>query len=261
MKSILFTALILTFVLSISAQTDTPKISGPISGGVVNGKAVSLPKPVYPAAAKAVRASGAVNVEVLIDEEGNVISAAAISGHPLLRAASEQAARSSKFSPTKLSGQLVKVKGIIVYNFVADGNWLLAGRSLATQDLDNLKSPYLFPGNFATERKLLDAIIAEKQTEKLNDFTETLQAKLYQDKTASWELSVGLALGRIKANIDDQNEVRTQLLKIKELSDFPVENVSEKRLSKLKELALFSETAEFSRKDRVLILEICNSVR
>lgn len=90
-----------------------------ISGGVVNGKATGLPKPPYPAAAKAVKASGAVSVQVLIDEEGNVVSASAVSGHPLLRAASEQAARGARFSPTMLCGQKVKVSGIIVYNFVA----------------------------------------------------------------------------------------------------------------------------------------------
>jgi periplasmic protein TonB len=98
----------------------TPKApSGPVSGGVVNGKATSLPKPPYPAAAKAVRASGAVSVQVLISEDGAVISASATSGHPLLRAAAEQAARGARFSPTMLSGQKVKVSGVIVYNFVA----------------------------------------------------------------------------------------------------------------------------------------------
>jgi TonB family protein len=94
------------------------KISGPVSGGVLNGKATSLPKPSYPAAAKAVNASGSVSVQVLIDEEGNVVSANAVSGHPLLRMASEEAARGAKFAPTMLSGQKVKVSGVIVYNFV-----------------------------------------------------------------------------------------------------------------------------------------------
>ena len=89
-----------------------------ISGGVLNGKAISLPKPPYPPAARAVRASGAVSVQVVIDENGHVISASAASGHPLLRAAAEQAARGARFSPTLLSGQAVKVSGIITYNFV-----------------------------------------------------------------------------------------------------------------------------------------------
>jgi protein TonB len=53
----------------------------------------------------------------LIDEKGNVLSATAISGHPLLRAAAVEAARGAKFSPTLLSGQPVKVSGVISYNF------------------------------------------------------------------------------------------------------------------------------------------------
>ncbi len=89
-----------------------------ISGGVLNGKATSLPKPPYPAAARAVRASGAVNVQVTINESGSVVSASAVSGHPLLRQAAEQAARGARFAPTLLSGQPVSVTGVIVYNFV-----------------------------------------------------------------------------------------------------------------------------------------------
>ena len=94
------------------------KVPKQISGGVLNGKATSLPKPPYPPAARAVRAAGAVSVQVLIDESGNVVSATAVSGHPLLRAAAVQAARGARFSPTQLSGQPVKVSGVITYNFV-----------------------------------------------------------------------------------------------------------------------------------------------
>src|SRR5690606_20755406 len=95
-----------------------PGIPKQISGGVLNGKAISLPKPPYPPAARAVKATGSVNVQVLVDEQGNVVSASAVSGHPLLRPAAVQAARSAKFSPTKLAGQPVKVSGMLVYNFV-----------------------------------------------------------------------------------------------------------------------------------------------
>lgn len=89
-----------------------------VSGGVVNGKARNLVTPQYPSQARAVRASGQVAVAVTIDESGNVISASAVSGHALLRGAAESAARSSKFNPTLLSGQAVKVTGTIIYNFV-----------------------------------------------------------------------------------------------------------------------------------------------
>jgi len=89
-----------------------------VSGGVLNGKATSLPKPAYPPAARAVRAGGAVAVQVLIDESGRVVSASAVSGHPLLRSAAVSAAQGARFSPTLLSGQPVKVSGVITYNFV-----------------------------------------------------------------------------------------------------------------------------------------------
>jgi len=91
----------------------------PISGGVLNGKAISLPKPAYPPIARAAHAAGTVVVQVLIDENGNVVSAHAVSGHPLLQAAAVGAAKSARFSPTKLSGQPVKVTGVIQYNFVS----------------------------------------------------------------------------------------------------------------------------------------------
>ena len=96
-----------------------PTPRAPISGGVLNGKAINLPKPGYPPIARAAHASGTVVVQVLIDENGSVVSASAVSGHPLLINAAVSAARQAKFSPTKLSGQPVKVTGVIQYNFVA----------------------------------------------------------------------------------------------------------------------------------------------
>ena len=89
-----------------------------LSGGVVNGKAINLVTPIYPSAARKTKASGQVAVQVTIDEEGNVISAEAVSGNPLLRASSESAARASKFLPTTFEGKPVKVTGTIIYNFV-----------------------------------------------------------------------------------------------------------------------------------------------
>ncbi len=90
----------------------------PISGGVLNGKAMVLPKPDYPAEAHAAGAAGTVVVQVTIDESGMVISARAISGHPALRQAAVNAANQARFSPTSLMGEPVKVSGVITYNFV-----------------------------------------------------------------------------------------------------------------------------------------------
>jgi TonB family protein len=84
---------------------------------VLNGRAIQLPKPPYPQLAKIAGVTGVVTVQVLIDESGRVLSAQAISGHPLLRSAAAQAARQARFSPTMLGDQAVKVSGVITYNF------------------------------------------------------------------------------------------------------------------------------------------------
>jgi TonB family protein len=90
----------------------------PSKGNILNGRAVSLPLPVFPPAAKAVRAEGTVSVLVQIDEAGNVVDAQAVSGHPLLRAAAVEAAKGAKFRSTTMDGEPAKVSGVLVYNFV-----------------------------------------------------------------------------------------------------------------------------------------------
>ena len=89
----------------------------PVSGGVLNGTAISLPSPLYPDTARRLRLSGMVTVEVVVDETGKVISAVATSGPTILRDVAVQAALKARFSPTKLSGQPVKVSGSINYKF------------------------------------------------------------------------------------------------------------------------------------------------
>jgi len=89
----------------------------PISGGVLNGTALYLPPPTYPEAARRMRTFGMVTVEVVLDETGKVVSANATSGPAILREAAVQAALKARFSPTKLSGQPVKVSGTINYKF------------------------------------------------------------------------------------------------------------------------------------------------
>src|SRR5262249_38302702 len=71
----------------------------------------------YPPLAKAARVSGAVVVEVTLDEEGNVISAKALSGHPLLKDSAVAAAMKWRFAPTLLSGKPIKVVGALTFNF------------------------------------------------------------------------------------------------------------------------------------------------
>lgn len=104
--------------VSLEEPPPAPRpILKPISGGVLNGTAISLPQPVYPEPAKRMRTGGLVSVEVILDETGKVMSATATSGPTILRDAAVQAALKARFSPTKLSGQPVKVSGTINYKF------------------------------------------------------------------------------------------------------------------------------------------------
>jgi len=85
---------------------------------VLNSEALSLPTPNYPPLARNIRLQGRVIVQVLIDEAGNVISAKATSGHPMLIPEAQRAAMKARFSPTVLGDQKIKVQGVITYNFV-----------------------------------------------------------------------------------------------------------------------------------------------
>jgi Ca-activated chloride channel homolog len=103
------------------SPTPQPGTATVVSGGVLNGKTVSKPQPAYPPIAKAARAQGTVAVQIVVDEAGRVVSARAVSGHPLLQQAAVAAAQQSRFTPTLMSGQPVKVSGVITYSFALAG--------------------------------------------------------------------------------------------------------------------------------------------
>jgi TonB family protein len=98
-------------------KTPTPSPAN-VNVGVMNSRASSLAKPTYPPAAKQMGASGQVVVQISVDENGNVLSARAISGHALLRNSAESAARQSRFNPVKIDDRPVRANGTLVYNFI-----------------------------------------------------------------------------------------------------------------------------------------------
>jgi TonB family protein len=98
-------------------KPEIPKVLK-VSQGVLTSKVLNLPRPNYPPLAKQIHLQGSVSIQVLIDEHGKVVSAKALSGHQVLVNAAEAAALQARFSPTLLSGQPVKVSGVIIYNFV-----------------------------------------------------------------------------------------------------------------------------------------------
>ena len=123
-----FGLFVLVAPASYARQADPPKIIRK-SGGVLQGSALRRVEPSYPPLAKAARISGSVVVEVTVDEEGKVISARAISGHPLLKDSAVAAARGWAFQPTKLDGTPVKVIGTITFNYNLD----------KSEDIEHLK--------------------------------------------------------------------------------------------------------------------------
>jgi TonB family protein len=83
-----------------------------------NSKPINIPYPEYSSMARAAGASGRVDIEILIDEKGNIEFAKPISGHPLLWGDAVKAAKLARFKPTIIGGKSFKVKSVIVYNFV-----------------------------------------------------------------------------------------------------------------------------------------------
>ena len=102
---------------STAQPVSTGEENPPLEGGILNSKAVSMPPPRYPAEAKRAGASGQVQVKVLIDETGKVISAEAVFGPESLRAAAVEAAKQARFAPAKSNGMPAKVSGILFYEF------------------------------------------------------------------------------------------------------------------------------------------------
>ena len=99
---------------------DFDSFSKCVSVGIVNKKALSIPKPQLTANFQ-IKQDQTVRVQIVINENGNVIRARAISGHPFLRGGCENSARLAKFPPTFIEPGPLKVKAFLVYKFKPDG--------------------------------------------------------------------------------------------------------------------------------------------
>jgi TonB family protein len=89
----------------------------PVIVGALYGKEATLVMPEYPESAKSKGVTGKVTVSVLVNKQGLVVSAHALDGDQLLRAAAVTAARKAKFSPEKLVGDQSRIPGTITYSF------------------------------------------------------------------------------------------------------------------------------------------------
>ena len=241
-KTLLIFLVILSLTtFGLSQETIDKTAPKRISGGVVNGKAISLPKPVYPVEARQANAKGSVNVRVVIDEKGDVIEAEAVSGNVLLHQVSVEAAKQSKFAPTLLKDQPVKVSGIIIYNFADTDNPIETG----TNNSETIKDYELevFPlmlGTFLNAYKYVEKDDAEFD-EIFMEFTSILsrvnknlavsgdfKQKTFQEKQKIvadygnrvkneltgddvWQYRVGTAIANLLSSFDPNTQTMKQV--------------------------------------------------
>jgi TonB family protein len=310
-----------------SAERNSGEVPKQISGGVLNGKAISLPKPPYPAAASAVQASGAVSVQVLIDTEGNVESATAVSGHPLLRAAAVQAARNAKFSPTMLMGQPVKVSGIITYNFVGPFSPGAFGFELAFAERSGAFGPNAgpsflasqLPEDWSAEKGILNSIefapipeepktespkaespkneprksdsnrytvigdrnfsasdrftavgsyrsapgrkLAHQSIAAIRSLQSDTENRLIIDPKAQWHFRLGLRLGQLVAEIEDDNRTAINIGELEQLAGAAPQNVPDSAVSRITELIELYRSGQPGPELRQKILTAAYSLR
>ncbi len=205
-------------------------------------------KPEFPLAAKAVNARGSVNVSVLIDEEGNVIEAKAVSGHPLLRANSVSAALKSTFEPVTLSGIPVKVRGVIIYKYFTDTfNWLEIGNAFGEGSFAEM-----LPFKFEEVKKLYEQYLTadyENKPQTYQNLQAMIENKLIENQKGLWLFQVGLFLRKFPSNRANLEDWQNYVIELKNLIAGSPENISQALISKLKNLLNLSENPQLDTYD------------
>jgi protein TonB len=104
----------------LAVEKEAPPPPKPIQQSaveLVEASVIKMVKPVYPPGARAIGASGKVDVRIVISETGRVIEATAISGHVLLRKAAVDAALQWVFKPGTRNGAPARTESVIPFIF------------------------------------------------------------------------------------------------------------------------------------------------
>jgi TonB family protein len=88
-----------------------------VSEEVLRAAAVNIPQPEFPIAAELAGHQQKVEVQVVVDEKGEVTSARATSPETLLNEAAEDAARKARFKAAKLSDNPAQIFSVISFEF------------------------------------------------------------------------------------------------------------------------------------------------
>jgi protein TonB len=102
---------------TIAANTETPKNDSPLQVGSLVSYATQKANPVYPLAAKNMRMTGVVKVELVVDENGQVAEVQNTSGPAMLQRAAADAVKKWRFKPFMRGGQATKATGFVSFNF------------------------------------------------------------------------------------------------------------------------------------------------
>lgn len=237
---------------SVLTKSKTKKKKAPkiISLGVINGRAINLVRPQFPAAAKFVKVRGTVTVSILIDEEGKVIEAEATSGHILLRAGSVSAALKSIFMPVTFGGIPVRVRGVILYNYVLDTfNWLEIGN-----DFGQYSFTQKLPPGFEEVKQMYEQFLSADRENGLQIY-QTLQAmiesKLADNKKNLWLFQLGVFLRTFRVDNPDGEDWKNDITELKTMLANSPENVSPMLISNLKNLLYLAENPDLDTYDSV----------
>lgn len=200
--------------------------------------------PEFPPSARTVNVYGQVSVHILINENGDVIFAKAVSGHPLLSFSSEKAALKSKFEPLTLGGSNVRISGNIVYNFIPEKwNWLEIGFTLGNSwsSYYSLKTlSETLPVGYEEESQIVKQS-SENQDEVIKTVIALIRGKLNNDEKASWLFSVGLAFAKVKQNCCRTDENMQNLIhRIEFLLHSKPSNVSTALVSNLEKIVFLA---------------------
>lgn len=238
---------------NVKTAKKLPKI---ISRGVINSSAIDLIKPEYPLGASYVKASGAVNVLILIDEYGNVVAAKAASGNPLLHSASIKAALQSKFNPLTLNGDAVRISGTIVYNYILCRtlNWLEVGYVVGNNNFHHSSNclEESFPLGYEEEVQIINQWIKadENRKEIFEIIIASFRGKLSNNEKSIWLFEIGLGLAKIEqtcCRVDEEMQYSVSQIKI--LLQSKPENVSSSLISNLENFILLVENPNLDNYD------------
>ena len=235
----------------------------------INGRAVNLVKPDFPETAVAAGADGdTVVIEVIVDENGNVISAECLSPcNSFLKDAAELAARSSKFKPLEVKGRTVGYQGTLIYSFVVTRvNWFAFGVALeSTRQFDNISlGPVagMLSSEFDSEKATLLALDAnggadyDTRQKGITDVERSIKSKLKGEYL--WRFELSMAMRRVTfwfhaAHID-RREMQSSIEKLAPYIASAPEGTSRQLLENLTTFSKYRITDEIS--DRALVQAI-----